>query len=62
MDNKIIRKDAKRCSYKCPYYQDGSVLSWCNKYKKQLHYDGCIPPLLAEECIQELINTNPEEI
>ena len=24
----------ERCSYKCPYYQDGPVLSLCNKHKE----------------------------
>jgi len=32
-----------RCSYQCPYYQDGSVSSLCNKYNnKVLVYDGYV--------------------
>ena len=49
----VVRQSKERCSYKCPYYQDGPVLSLCNKHKKQLRYDGKIPPLLTEECKAE---------
>lgn len=50
MEKQVVRRNKERCSYKCPYYQDGPVLSLCNKYNKQLKYDGQIPPLLAPEC------------
>jgi len=44
-----------RCSYQCPYYQDGSVSSLCNKYgNKVLAYDGKIPPLRCKECRMEI--------
>jgi hypothetical protein len=51
----VTRYDNDRCSYKCHYYQDGSVASYCNKYHKYLRYDGHIPPLLTEECKKEII-------
>ena len=38
------------CSCQCPYYQGGSVYSWCNLYNKIVHYDGSIPPLRTPEC------------
>ena len=53
-----VRQSKERCSYKCPYYQDGPVISLCNKYKKQLRYDGNIPPLLTEECKAEMTTHN----
>jgi len=56
----VVRHSKERCSYVCPYYQDGPVLSLCNKYKKQLHYDGCTPPLLAEECKLEMTTHNAQ--
>lgn len=52
VDPLVIRHSATKCSYKCRYYQDGAVLSYCNKYHKQLKYDGTIPPLLLDECRQ----------
>lgn len=54
----VVRHSKERCSYRCPYYQDGPVLSLCNKYKKKLHYDGGIPPLLVEECKVEMTAHN----
>ena len=54
----VVRQGRERCSYKCPYYQDGPVLSLCNKHKKQLRYDGKIPPLLADECKAEMTTHN----
>lgn len=53
-----VRQSKERCSYKCPYYQDGPVISLCNKHKKQLRYDGNIPPLLTEECKAEMTTHN----
>ena len=55
-----VRQSKERCSYKCPYYQDGPVISLCNKHKKQLRYDGNIPPLLTEECKAEMTTHNAE--
>ena len=46
----IIRHDKERCSYKCPYYQDGPAISLCNKFHKVLRYDGRIPPVLTDQC------------
>lgn len=54
LDRKVIRHNDERCSYRCQYYQDGPVLSLCNKYHKQLRYDGKTPALLADECKAEL--------
>ena len=54
----VVRQSQERCSYKCPYYQDGPVISLCNKHKKQLRYDGNIPPLLTEECKAEMVPHN----
>lgn len=54
----VVRQSQERCSYKCPYYQDGPVISLCNKHKKQLRYDGNIPPLLTEECKAEMTTHN----
>jgi hypothetical protein len=45
----IIASSSERCSYRCPYYMDGSVLSLCKLDGKQLRYDG-IPPLRNELC------------
>ena len=56
----VVRQSQERCSYKCPYYQDGPVISLCNKHKKQLRYDGNIPPLLTEECKAEMTTHNVE--
>lgn len=50
VDPLVIRHSKTKCSYKCHYYQDGTVFSYCNKYHKPLKYDGTIPPLLADEC------------
>ena len=55
----VIRHSDKRCSYRCPYYLDGSVLSMCVKYDVQLQYDGSIPPLLADACKGAITNANP---
>ena len=44
-----IVTDAQRCSYRCPYYMDGPVLSLCKLDGKMLRYDG-IPPLRNEKC------------
>jgi len=59
VDPLVIRHSETKCSYKCRYYQDGAVLSYCNKYHKPLKYErrqgksvtnGTIPPLLLDEC------------
>lgn len=50
VDPLVIRHSETKCSYKCRYYQDGAVFSYCNKYHKGLKYDGTIPPLLTDEC------------
>ena len=50
VDPLVIRHSEVKCSYKCRYYQDGPVFSYCNKYHKPLKYDGTIPPLLTDEC------------
>ena len=47
-------QDEKRCSYQCPYYQDGAVYSWCNLYKKTVRYDGPIPSLRTPECRNQI--------
>ena len=47
--------DNDRCSYSCPYYQDGAVMSICTKYNNAiLQYDGKIPPLKCEKCVSEM--------
>ncbi len=56
-DDGVKRHSKTRCSYQCRYYQGGPVMSICNKYHKQVHYDGRIPPLLAPECVPTPTNT-----
>lgn len=51
-DPLVVWHSDTKCSYKCGYYQDGPVISLCNKYHKPLKYDGTIPPLLLDECKQ----------
>lgn len=53
----LVRRHSKtKCYYECPYYQDGPVFSYCNKYHKALKYDGTIPPLLTAECKADVYN------
>lgn len=56
-----VRQDSERCSYSCPFYQDGAVFSVCNRYHKKLKYDGKIPPLLCEECKKDMSKSPPEK-
>ena len=51
---KIITYNKERCSYKCPYYQNGAVLDLCNKFNEILVNDGKAPPLIRPKCKQEL--------
>ena len=50
-----------RCSYGCPYYKDGAVVSICTKYKTWLRYDGKIPPLKCEKCVSEMKVAKPKD-
>ena len=44
-----------RCSYGCPYFKGGAVMSICAKYNNAwLQYDGKIPPLKCEKCVGEM--------
>lgn len=45
--------NAEQCSYRCPYFMDGPVLSLCNLSNERLIYDGSIPPKRTERCKQE---------
>ena len=53
---KVITQKKERCSYRCPYYLDGPVLSLCNKFNEVLVYDGKAPPLVRPKCKQSLVN------
>jgi len=46
--------DGERCSYRCPYYMDGPVLSLCGLNNTMLRYDGKVPPLRSDLCKEEL--------
>lgn len=47
----VVRRIGKdHCAYNCPYYQDGPVFSYCNKYGKPLKYENGMRPSLAPEC------------
>ena len=48
--------DETRCSYRCPFYMDGSVNSYCKKYGQIPQYDGNIPPLRVPKCVADLSN------
>ena len=51
-----------RCSYSCPYYKDGPVMSICTKYgNARLQYDGKIPPLKCEKCVSEMKDAEMKE-
>lgn len=50
---KWCESDKARCSYQCPFYQDGPVMSWCWKYDTEPKYDGQIPPLRVAGCIRD---------
>lgn len=41
-----------RCSYICPYYMDGCVVSYCRKFKQTPQYDGQTPPLRVQKCLE----------
>ena len=49
-DSNIKRYSSTQCSYQCPYYQDGPVMSICNKFHEQVHYHGKAPPRITEKC------------
>ncbi len=44
-----IKLNKINCSYSCPYYQDGPVISLCNKFGKILEFDN-YKPLLLDKC------------
>ncbi len=46
-----IKTNGDRCSYKCPYYQDGSVFSYCKMFGEPILYDAQISPLRVKKCI-----------
>jgi hypothetical protein len=48
--------NAEKCSYRCPYYMDGAVLSLCRLTNEPLIYDDSIPPKRTERCKQESSN------
>lgn len=50
-NRKFYARDDRRCSYKCPFYLDGPVVSYCRKYGGNQHYDGQIPPIRVKECL-----------
>lgn len=56
MTPKPIPLSNEKCSYRCPYYMDGPVLSLCNLNNERLIYDGSIPPKRTERCKQETDN------
>ena len=44
-----------RCSYGCPYFKGGAVMSICTKYDNAwLQYKGKTPPLKCEKCVGEM--------
>ena len=45
--------NAEKCSYRCPYYMDGPVLSLCRINDERLVYNGSIPPQRTKRCKQE---------
>lgn len=45
--------NAEKCSYRCPYYMDGPVLSLCKIDGERLVYNGSVPPQRTELCKQE---------
>lgn len=61
MTPKPIPLSNERCSYRCPYYMDGPVLSLCKLDGKPLRYDGDIPPLRNEKCKSTLSPTQTGE-
>jgi hypothetical protein len=48
--------NSEKCSYLCPYYMGGPVLSLCRLTNEKLIYDGNIPPKRTERCKQEASN------
>ena len=51
-----------RCSYGCPYFRNGAVMSRCAKYNNAwLKYDGKIPPLKCEKCVSEMKVAKPKD-
>ena len=56
MTPKTIPLSNEKCSYHCPYYMDGPVLSLCRFTNEQLVYGGTIPPKRTERCKQEISN------
>lgn len=46
--------DQTRCSYKCPFFQNGAVMAWCKKYGHAPRYMGNIPPLRVSDCVKEV--------
>lgn len=53
--------NAEQCSYRCPYFMDGPVLSLCNLNNERLIYDGSIPPKRTERCKQETGNHDNQD-
>lgn len=54
--NKTVdqKLNGRHCSYNCKYYQDGAVLSLCNKFNEQLKYSDNGKPLPCSPCVFEL--------
>ena len=60
MDQKLL--NGKYCAYGCKYYQDGAVLSLCNKFKDQLKYADNGKPQACEKCLKEIENKQKETL
>jgi hypothetical protein len=57
--HKRIRINNEQCSYKCPYFLNGPVISICCVKGDHLKYDKG-KPLITEECKGELKLTGKE--
>lgn len=55
-----IPLNSERCSYRCPFYMDGAVMSICTVNNEKLNYGGSIPPLRTDRCKREQAIT-PQE-
>lgn len=59
---RIRTHNDERCSYKCPHYMDGAVMSICLIDNEQLIYGGSIPPLRTERCKKEMPIAQQEQV